>query len=382
MTADPTRRRLPHPSTIACAIALLALILGVARTGGAQGTVPSAAAAAPSTAAAGMAGAAARTAPLAVKVLIINMFQPEAAPWLAALRPTTKIPVPGLDDDYPAVQCDADGVCQMTTGMGHANAAASTMAVVFSGAFDLSKTYFLIAGIAGIDPDRGTIGSAAWARFAIDSGIAHEIDAREMPRGWRDGYFGVLTDSPSAKPKFEYHTEVFRLDEDLLQRALALSRSAALEDSEDVAAYRRHYGAAPANQPPAVVQCDTLGGDTWWTGKRLGEHARHWTRLLTDGKGVYCTTQQEDNATLNALTRGAHSGLLDLKRVAILRSGSDFDRPYAHQGVLEGLRAQLALTGAARIATDNLVHAGMPLVEAIVRHWDQWQNGVPPAASP
>jgi purine nucleoside permease len=370
MNPDPTGRRLPHvASSRRCAAALL-LMLCAATIGQSN-----AGEAAP-------AGAADRAAPLAVKVMVINMFQPEAAPWLAALQPTKKITVPGLAEDYPAVQCNADGVCQMTTGMGHANAAASTMALIYSGAFDLRKTYFLIAGIAGIDPKRGTIGSAAWARYAVDSGIAHEIDARELPHGWRDGYFGVLTDSPTAVPTFEYHTEVFRLDEDLLQHALALSRSAALEDSADVAAYRRHYAAPPANHPPAVVQCDTLAADTWWTGDRLGEHARRWTRLLTDGKGVYCTTQQEDNATLGSLARGAHSGLLDLHRVAILRSGSDFDRPYAHQGVLEGLRAQLALAGAVRIATDNLVRAGLPLVDAIARHWDHWENGVPPAAAP
>jgi purine nucleoside permease len=369
----PTGRKCPGLPRLASHALLLVLTLGAARTGGAQGAEQ----AAVSTAAAPPAAA-----PLAVKVLIINMFQPEAAPWLAALQPSEEIRVPGLAEDYPAVRCNADAVCQMTTGMGHANAAASTMALLYSGQFDLRKTYFLIAGVAGIDPERGTIGSAAWARYVVDSGIAHEIDARELPRGWRDGYFGVLTDSPDTVPKFDYRTEMFRLDEDLLQRALILSHSAALEDSDDVAAYRRHYGAAPANQPPAVIQCDTLGADTWWTGKRLGEHARRWTRLLTGGKGVYCTTQQEDNATMVSLTRGAHSGLLDLRRVAILRSGSDFDRPYLHQGVLEGLRAQLALPGAGRIAADNLMHAGMPLVEAIVRHWDQWQNGVPAAASP
>ncbi len=351
-----TRTRMP--------VLMLVLALGATHIGGAPAAAPDPA------------------APLAVKVLIINMFEPEAAPWLAVLRPTLKIRVPGLADEYPAVQCNADAVCEMTTAMGHANAAASTMAVLYSGAFDLRKTYFIIAGIAGIDPERGTIGSAAWARFAVDSGIAHEIDAREMPRGWHDGYFGVLTDSPDAVPKFDYHTEVYRLDEDLLQRAFALSRSAALEDSDDVAAYRRHFTAAPADQPPTVIQCDTLSGDTWWTGNRLGEHARRWTRLLTDGKGVYCTTQQEDNATLGAMTRAAHAGRLDMRRVAILRSGSDFDRPFAHQGALEGLRAQLALPGAVRIAADNLVRAGMPLVEAIVRHWDQWQYGVPAAAPP
>jgi len=114
----------------------------------------------------------------------------------------------------------------------------------------------------------------------------------------------------------------------------------------------------------------------------LGEHARRWTRLLTGGQGVYCTTQQEDNAVLAALTRGSQSGLIDLRRIAVLRSGSDFDRPYPHQGALESLKAQLALPDAVRISAVNLVHAGMPLVDAIVQHWDLWQHGVPAASAP
>jgi purine nucleoside permease len=327
--------------------------------------------------------AAAADAPaLAVKVMIVNMFGPEAAPWLDALQPARDIRVPGLSSDYPLVKCTAQAVCEMTTGMGHANAAASVMALLFSGAFDLRETYFIVAGIAGIDPKRGTIGSAAWARYVVDSGIAHEIDARELPHGWQDGYFGVLTDGPEQVPKFEYRTEEFALNEALLRQAMSLSKSATLEDTEDLREYRRHYPAAPANQPPAVIQCDTLSGDTWWSGDRLGEHARRWTRLLTGGKGVYCTSQQEDNATLNALTRGAQSGLVDVNRVAVLRSGSDFDRPYPHQGVLQSMQAQRALPGAVRISAVNLVHAGMPLVEAIVQHWDVWQHGVPVEAVP
>ena len=51
----------------------------------------------------------------------------------------------------------------------------------------------------------------------------------------------------------------------------------------------------------------------------------------TDGKGTYCTTQQEDNATYEALRRGAAAGRLDLKRVAVLRTGANFDRPHPGQ---------------------------------------------------
>jgi purine nucleoside permease len=280
------------------------------------------------------------------------------------------------------VRCNAEAVCQMTTGMGHANAAASLMAVLYSSEFDFRKTYVIIAGIAGIDPAQGTIGTAAWARYAVDVGIAHEIDARELPKGWEDGYFGVMTDSPDAVPKLDYRSEVFRLDEPLLQRAYALSKKAMLEDSDDVQSYRQHYPSAPANQPPAVTICDTASGDTWWVGERLGDHARHWTKLLTQGAGVYCTTQQEDNASLTALTRASHSGLADLHRVAILRTGSDFDRPYPQQGVLDGLRKQLQIQNTVRIATHNLVLAGMPLVDDIVHHWDQWKGGVPAVPAP
>jgi len=345
------------------AIVMTALLTGAA--GAAQG------AAAPT-----------RGAPMPVKVLVINLFGIEAAPWIGALKPTQDIAVLGLSSDYPFVKCNADAVCQVTTGMGHANAAASVMAVLLSDLFDLRETYFLIAGIAGIDPAHGTLGSAAWARYLVDVGIAHEIDARELPKGWSDGYFGVMTNGPNEVPKLDYRTEVFWLDEALLQQALALSRGTKLEDADDLRAYRRHYREAAANHPPAVIQCDTLSGDTWWSGRRLGEHARHWTRLLTGGKGVYCTTQEEDNAVLNALTRGSESKLLDLRRVADLRSGSDFDRPYPGQAVLASVIDQRALTDAASIAADNLVHAGMPLVAAIVAHWEEWRHGVPAAAPP
>ncbi len=321
-------------------------------------------------------------APLEVKVLVVNMFQLEAAPWIEALHTDRQVAVPGLSEDYPLVRCNAAAVCQMTTGMGHAGAAASMMAVLYSGKFDFRKSYIIIAGIAGIDPARGTIGTAAWARYAVDVGIAHEIDARELPVGWKDGYFGVMTDSPDAVPKFDYHSEVFKMDESLLQRAYTLSRSAVLEDSEDVRAYRRHYPAEPANQPPKVVICDTATSDTWWVGERLSDHARHWTELLTQGAGDYCTTQQEDNATLTALARAALSALMDLRRVAILRSGSDFDRPYPQQKVLDGLRSQLKIKGTIRISTHNLVDAGMPLVDDIVQHWEQWKNGVPTTPAP
>jgi purine nucleoside permease len=313
-------------------------------------------------------------APRSVKVLIISMFKPEAEVWIEPLRLTDEIAVPGLSADYPKLRCNASEVCQLTTGMGYANAAASVTALIFSGRFDLSHTYFLIAGIAGIDPNVGTIGSATWPRYLIDFGIAQEIDAREMPTGWPWGYFGIETKGPGVKPDLRYRTEVFQLNERLLSWAVALSRQAQLDDNEMAKAYRRHYDQIAAKNPPSVIQCDTAASDTYWHGTILGERAEKWTSLLTDEKGRYCTTQQEDNATYEALRRGANANLIDIRRVAVLRTGANFDRPYTGQTAYASLDSS---SGGFTSAIKNLLIAGRPLVEEIVLHWDQWSLDIP-----
>ncbi len=329
------------------------------------------------------------------KVMIVSMFGPEAKVWLDQLGPFRQVKVPGLSPDYPVVNCNRAEVCVMTTGMGHANAAASTMALVLSRVFDLSHTYFLIAGIAGINPEIGTVGSVGWARYLVDFGIQWEIDARELPSAWTTGYLGINSQTaawsagqplPSTlKPPLDYRTEVFQLDEALLQKAYALSRDVALSDAAEAQSARAHFGAPgsdpkidyrAATRPPSVLQCDTLAGDTWFSGTLLGQRATEWTRILTDGKGVYCTTQQEDNATYEALKRGASLKLVDLNRIAVLRAGSDFDRPYPGQTSADNLLTYQAQGGFA-IALQNLFLAGNPLVQEISTHWPAWRRGVP-----
>ncbi|SOE88635.1 Purine nucleoside permease [Caballeronia arationis] len=311
-----------------------------------------------------------------VKVMIISMFGPEGQVWLDRLGPWKAIKVPGLSPDYPEVHCNRQDICVLTTGMGHTNAAASLMALTFSDKFDLRRTYFMIAGIAGIDPMQGTVGSAAWAKYLVDFGIQWEIDAREKPESWPSGFVGINTKSPTDKPSLDYRTEVFALNAKLADTAFALSRNVVLSDSPEAQAARAKFSYAPANQVPKVIQCDTLAGDTWWSGKYIGERARDWTKLLTDNKGTYCTTQQEDNATYEALKRAASTGRVDLNRVAALRSGSDFDRPYEGQTAGDNLLKYQAQGGFAP-AIENLYRAGNPLVQDIVAHWSEWRYGVP-----
>ena len=311
-----------------------------------------------------------------VKVMIISMFGPEGQVWLDRLGPWRDIAVPGLSPDYPAVHCNRSTVCVVTTGMGHSNAAASMTALVFSRMFDLSRAYFIVAGIGGIDPARGTLGSAAWARYLVDFGIQWEIDAREIPPGWTTGYLGIDTTSPTQKPTLDYRTEVFQLNEALLSAAYALSRDVRLADSAQAQVARAKFTYGPANQPPSVLQCDTVSDDTWFSGTLLVQRARDWTKIVTDGRGDFCTAQQEDNATYEALKRGATARLLDLDRIAVLRAGANFMGPHDGQSSADNL-LNYTTQGGFPIALENLYRAGSPLVQQIVDNWRTWRRGVP-----
>ncbi len=320
-------------------------------------------------------GATAADAPRPVKVMVLSMFKPEAQHWLEHWGNTEQIVIPGLGADNP-VYCRQDGACLAILGMGHANAAASTMALTLSPRLDLRHTYFIIAGIAGINPDYGTLGTATWAAYAVDFGLQWELDAREIPRNWRGGYLGINTRDPNQKPPLDYRTEVFQLDAALQQAAYRLSREVVLRDDEQAARYRANYTQAVARAKPQVTRCDTVSSDTWFSGHRLSQRATQWTGLLTDGRGQYCTAQQEDNATLEALRRAGAEGLVDPARVALLRTGSDFDRPPPGLSNATNL-LNFETQGGFAIATENLYRAGSPLVEAIVSDWTRWSQGVP-----
>ncbi|PPU98919.1 purine nucleoside permease [Xanthomonas hyacinthi] len=318
--------------------------------------------------------AAAADPPIAPKVLVITMFEAEARPWRQAQDFSVQVPVPGLSPDYPQVGCTRAGLCLATTGMGYANAASAIAALVQSDRFDLRDSYVLIAGIGGVDPGEGTLGSAHWARYAIDGGLIHSIDPRQIPADWRSGVVMFGASRPGQPGKWKAGTELYRLDEALLQRAYRLSVGTALRDSAAAQAYRARYPAGPGRAPPAVSICDTLSGDTYWHGSLTAQALADYVTLATAGSGRYCTTQMEDNATLTALRRGAEAGRLRFARIALLRTGSNFDREAPAQTAADSM---LADSGGFALAVDNAYRVGNALAAEIVGHWEQWRIGVP-----
>ncbi|KIH89490.1 hypothetical protein SPBR_07294 [Sporothrix brasiliensis 5110] len=327
------------------------------------------------------------------RVLIISLFSPEADVWYKNLPSSglgdlmdVNVTAPGLSMLFPHVHCVADGsICQMTTGESEINAATSVMAAALSGKFDLKETYFLIAGIAGINPKYGTLGGVAFAKYTVQVALQYEFDAREMPANWSTGYFGYGTNAPNVYPGNAYGTEVLELSETLRDLAVGFASKANLSNDPTATAYGQLYKAAqpaslyaPASQPPSVVKCDTVTSDVYFSGTVLGNAFEEVTKVWTNGTGEYCMTAQEDSAVLEVLVRLAIEGLVDFSRAILMRTGSDFDRPPPNETAFDNLR--IADQNGFEIAIDNIYLAGVEIVRGILDGWHStFRKGVKPA---
>jgi purine nucleoside permease len=167
--------------------------------------------------------------PIPVKVVVITMFewgadtgdQPgELQYWVERNHLDRVLPFP---QGFHNLRMNGDGVLAVLTGVGTAKSAAAIMALGMDPRFDLSKGYWLVAGISGINPARGSLGSAAWAEWVVDGDLAREIDAREIPSGWKTGYLPLRGSEPYQQPRDSSEGEVYHLDPGLVEWAFRLT---------------------------------------------------------------------------------------------------------------------------------------------------------------
>ncbi|CAG8953919.1 hypothetical protein HYFRA_00010880, partial [Hymenoscyphus fraxineus] len=328
------------------------------------------------------------------KVVIITMFPPESDSWLLETNKTggigslfgLNVTVPGFSPIFPHAHCLADGsVCLITTGEGEINAASTMTALLFSPLFDLRKTYFLIAGIAGVNPHHGTLSDVAFAKFAVQVSLQYEFDAREVPGHWSTGYVPLGSNHPDQYPGASYGTEVFELSGGLRDWAWSIAKNVSLTDSSTSAAYRANYQTGPqtsmvaakyrqAVRKPSIIKGDVVTSDVYFSGTLLGESVENTTKLFTNGSAIYTMTAQEDNATLETILRAHLAKLADFRRVILMRSAADFDRPYPGLSCLENLFN--STQGAFQPSLRNLYLAGEPVVRGILREWKRFEGGV------
>jgi purine nucleoside permease len=329
----------------------------------------------------------AEAAPLPIKVVIVTMFElgedqgdrpGEFQTWVERLPLPERLPFP---QGYRDLRINrAKGVLGIVTGIGTARSAASIMALGMDPRFDLRRAYWLVAGIAGADPDDMSIGSAAWAEWVIDGDLSHEIDPREIPKDWATGYMPLRHAEPYAQPVPEDDEGVvYRLDPDLVDWAYELTREVALEDSEALRALRERYVGHPAAQrPPFVLKGDNLASMTFWHGRLLNQRANDWIAYWTGGQGNFVTTAMEDTGTLQSLTFLDQAGRIDRSRILVLRTASNYSMQHSGITAVESLSGEKKGDYSAFLPSlEAAWRVGQPVVEELVEGWPDYAKTLP-----
>src|SRR5580704_6101857 len=251
--------------------------------------------------------AAPAASPIRIKVVVVTMFERgedtgdtpgEFQLWVEREHLDQILP---LTAGYHHVRMNKDRVLGMVTGVGTAKAAASVMALGLDPRFDLSKAYWIVAGIGGGDPADVSVGSAVWADHVVDGDLAFEVDARQIPASWPTGYLPLRKGTPYEPPASDDYGEVYGLNSGLVGWAFHLTQNVPLPDSDTLRKSRSRFaGFANAQKPPFVTRGDDMSASTFWHGSKMDEWANAWTRYYTAGKGNYMIAGMEDSGTLQA----------------------------------------------------------------------------------
>ncbi|MEM7427309.1 MAG: purine nucleoside permease [Pseudomonadota bacterium] len=353
--------------------------------------------------------------PLKPKVLVITTYEygvlgqsgssGEAFHWYTNDKLTNFLNIPGtypggFDTATPAGSYegifynDTGDECLIVTGMGQNNAGASLLALGFSDLVNLSETYLIVAGIAGGNPNHTTLGSVAWANWAVAGDLANLVPMSELPADtflYPLFHLGCSTPWPTAasgNQGFTTGTEIFSLNQSLAKLAHAISQDAELgQQNASVKAYAGNYDQPAAAGPPAVLRGDSLASNFFFHGNQLGQWAEWWMRQwISDWiagntgefqPGLYAMTVMEDIAFASAAQRLAQAGRIDYDRLMMLRGAGNFDRPYPGEFTIASLQESDAVEIAFDLALDNLYAAGSLVVKEIITSWEDWKDGLP-----
>jgi len=332
-----------------------------------------------------LAAAPLRSDPIPVKVAVVVTFEVGADKgdkpgefqfWAERENWGQPVVVPGLD--HP-VLTDGNGTIGIVSGT-TVRSSNQIMALVMSGKYDFSKTYWVVNGIAGVNPAAASIGSAAWARYVIDGDVAYEIDAKEADPSWPYAIMPIGSRVPNQKPAregWEPDDMAYPLNPVLVAWAFALTKDTQIPDTDGMKAYRATYTGFPeAMKPPFVLLGETFGSCRYWHGRAMTQWASDWTKLWTDDKGLFAMSDMEDQGIAAALSRLSKMGRVDFQRVLFLRTASNYCMQAPNQDVSKSLHSEYAgfipsLEAAYRV--------GSQVTHELAAHW-QVYGDTPPTA--
>ena len=325
--------------------------------------------------------------PLPVKVVLVTMFEigedagdnpGEFQLWKARRDLNQRIPFPQSHHDlYYNAESQILG---MVTGIGTAKSATATMALGLDPRFDLSQAYWMVAGIAGIDPEDASIGSVAWSSYLVDGDLGHEIDAREMPEDWDTGFFARRTKFPYDPARPKPTGEMFQANPALRDWAFELTKDAELVNPESLEATRSLYTDHPnAQKPPFVLTGGHIAAMTFWHGKLMNDWANDYVAYWSDGETDFVTSAMEETGTYQALYYLDKIDRVDIDRFLVLRGGSNYTMQPPGVSAAENLLAENDGFAGMGASLENIYIVGSMVIDELLDDWQTYSSNVPGA---
>ena len=334
-------------------------------------------------------------AQIPIKVVVVTTFENgnditgngEFQAWAANLPLPIVIHFP---QGYHHLRYNPDlGVLGIVTGQGKSHAAASIMGLGMDPRFDLTHAYWIVAAIAGVDPKKASVASAAWANYVVDGDLAYEIDAREIPYGhpWSTGYVPFGDSTPYALPYQAFNAngvnQVYQLNTSLVNWAYDLTKGITLPDDSTLMQIRAGYPNYPnAVKPPFVLIGDDLAADRFWFGDLFNTWAEnwitYWCKTGTAGPGNFVMSSEEDAGVSQALQFLTSAGRADNTRELVLRSASDYTLQPAGQTPAQFLASYVSggFSGYQESLSDAYI-VGSVIVKTIANNWAVYKNYAP-----
>ncbi|NYF80862.1 purine-nucleoside phosphorylase [Granulicella arctica] len=318
--------------------------------------------------------------PWPIKVVIVTTFEEgadtgddagELQYWVEREHLDETLPFPG--GVHPLRANGKHDVLAILTGMTLANAGPSIMALGLDPRFDLSHAYFLVAGVAGVDPRVASIGSAAWASFVVND-VSREIDSRETPHAWPYGFFVIGATRPGVMPKTPMTNNLYTLNAQLAHWAFSITKNIQIPDNHEMQLDRQAWASYPnAARPPFVLEGDSYASDTYWHGTTLTKYAEDWVNLWTTGRGRFAMANMEDSAIAEAFQRLSRMNRVDYQRLMVLRTASNFSMQKPGSTALESVTAPYINS----TAYESAWLVGSTVVHELTGNWNLYRLHLP-----
>jgi purine nucleoside permease len=294
--------------------------------------------------------------------------------WVEREKLTKTMVVPGVDH---IVRYNDQGTFGVVAGT-MVPAGLQITALCLDPRFDLSHTYWIIGGIAGVNPELASVGSAAWAAHVVNGDAAFEVDSREIPAAWPYGIIPLGSKEPNqlpVPPPTWTPPMMWTMNPALVQWAYGLTKNVTLFDTPEAQKLRSLYTNYPmAQKPPFVLIGDSFATCRFWHGAAMTKWASDWDKLYTNGEGQFAMTDTEDQTMALALTRLDKMKKVDFQRVLFLRTGTNFCLPHPGQSTVESMTAEF---GGMVPSLEADYRTGSVVLHELEKNWDKYKDETP-----